>query len=206
MILGLSTEAISLLHVLISWSEAPSREAVAAPRQLYHRAVERRDRYTGCRPAFEPAEMLALIGEIEAADALYFHIVKLGATAGLYQVFLEKAGETDAPLRRALERTRSARATDPEVLPFVRSLLSRRETRRGGIAPHHLSRALSDTLSARERDILDRISRGFSNKLIARGLDISPETVKTHVKRIFIKLGVSTRAEAVSRGQSLGLL
>jgi LuxR family maltose regulon positive regulatory protein len=50
------------------------------------------------------------------------------------------------------------------------------------------------------------ISQGFANKRIARTLQISPETVKSHVKRIFSKLAVSTRTEAVSRAGSLGLL
>jgi LuxR family maltose regulon positive regulatory protein len=50
------------------------------------------------------------------------------------------------------------------------------------------------------------ISQGLSNKHIARTLTISPETVKSHVKHIFLKLAVSTRAAAVSRGGALGLL
>jgi LuxR family maltose regulon positive regulatory protein len=65
---------------------------------------------------------------------------------------------------------------------------------------------VSATLTARERETLAMISQGFSNKGIARILEISPETVKSHVKRIFLKLAVSTRAEAVSRAASLGLL
>jgi DNA-binding CsgD family transcriptional regulator len=63
-----------------------------------------------------------------------------------------------------------------------------------------------DKLTARERDVLLMISQGLSNKRIARALEISPETVKSHVKRIFSKLTVGTRAEAVSRAGSLGLL
>jgi LuxR family maltose regulon positive regulatory protein len=50
------------------------------------------------------------------------------------------------------------------------------------------------------------ISKGLCNKRIARALEISPETVKSHIKRIFLKLAVSNRAEAVSRAGSLGLL
>jgi LuxR family maltose regulon positive regulatory protein len=50
------------------------------------------------------------------------------------------------------------------------------------------------------------ISEGQSNKLIARTLKISPETVKSHVKNIFLKLAVGTRAAAVSRAGALGLL
>jgi LuxR family maltose regulon positive regulatory protein len=50
------------------------------------------------------------------------------------------------------------------------------------------------------------IGQGLSNKGIARTLEISPETVKSHVKRIFSKLAVSTITAAVSRAGSLGLL
>ena len=54
--------------------------------------------------------------------------------------------------------------------------------------------------------ILSKIGQGYSNKRIARTLEISPETVKSHVKHIFLKLDVTARSEAVSRGVSLGLL
>jgi DNA-binding CsgD family transcriptional regulator len=50
------------------------------------------------------------------------------------------------------------------------------------------------------------IGQGFSNKRIARALQISPETVKSHVKHIFLKLAVSTRTEAVFQALSLGPL
>jgi ATP/maltotriose-dependent transcriptional regulator MalT len=64
--------------------------------------------------------------------------------------------------------------------------------------------AISDPLSVREGYILDLIAQGRSNKEIARSLCIAPETVKTHVKHIFIKLNVEKRAQAVSRAHSLG--
>jgi len=65
---------------------------------------------------------------------------------------------------------------------------------------------VSETLTPRERDILAMISQGLSNKHIARTLKISPETVKSHVKNIFLKLSVGTRAAAVSRAGALGFL
>jgi DNA-binding CsgD family transcriptional regulator len=48
--------------------------------------------------------------------------------------------------------------------------------------------------------------QGRSNKRIARIFEISPETVKSHVERIFLKLEVGTRTEAVFRAVSLELL
>jgi ATP/maltotriose-dependent transcriptional regulator MalT len=65
---------------------------------------------------------------------------------------------------------------------------------------------LSEPLSTREGGILKLIAEGLSNKEIARSLAIAPETVKSHVKHIFIKLNVEKRAQAVSRAQILGFL
>jgi len=89
--------------------------------------------------------------------------------------------------------------------PFVGSLLSQWHARYAdvGAAP---SKRVSDPLTARERDVLAMISQGCSNKRIARTLDISPETVKSHIKHIFLKLEVCTRTEAVFRAVSLRLL
>jgi DNA-binding CsgD family transcriptional regulator len=61
-------------------------------------------------------------------------------------------------------------------------------------------------LSPRERSILELIGQGQSNKEIARQLHISPETVKSHVKNIFSKLGVERRAQAIYQAKDLGLV
>ena len=57
-------------------------------------------------------------------------------------------------------------------------------------------RSLLDSLTEREREILEHLSRGESNKTIARALDISHDTVKLHVRHILAKLNVSSRVEA----------
>ncbi|YCH28446.1 LuxR C-terminal-related transcriptional regulator [Pseudomonas sp. D2-5] len=64
----------------------------------------------------------------------------------------------------------------------------------------------SALLSARECDILSEISRGASNKEVARRLSISPSTVRTHMESIFRKLECSTRAAATLKGLTLGLI
>jgi DNA-binding CsgD family transcriptional regulator len=92
---------------------------------------------------------------------------------------------------------------DRELPLFVGSLLARWGA---GYAGDRSAQSNSRVLTPRERDVLATISQGFSNKRIARTLEISPETVKTHVKRIFLKLAVNTRTEAVYRAASLGLL
>jgi ATP/maltotriose-dependent transcriptional regulator MalT len=190
----------------VSWAETPSREAVAGLRQLYHQTLEKQDLYVGCGLAVELAEMLAAMEETEEADALFFHTVKAAAAAGLYQVFLEGGPESGMLLRRAYARAATPASADRDVLSFVGSLLSRWDARNADSPPEQPRGRVSDTLTARERDVLAMISQGFANKRIARTLEISPETVKSHVKRIFSKLAVSTRTEAVSRAGSLGLM
>jgi two-component system, NarL family, nitrate/nitrite response regulator NarL len=51
-------------------------------------------------------------------------------------------------------------------------------------------------LTARERQILDNLAQGLSNKAIARALDISHDTVKLHVRHILAKLNLTSRVEA----------
>ena len=65
---------------------------------------------------------------------------------------------------------------------------------------------LGGRLSPRERTIVGLMGRGLSNKRIARQLSIAPETVKSHAKSIFWKLMVQTRAQAVYRASTLGLI
>ena len=57
-------------------------------------------------------------------------------------------------------------------------------------------RGLIESLTERERQILEHLSRGESNKTIARALDISHDTVKLHVRHILSKLNLSSRVEA----------
>jgi ATP/maltotriose-dependent transcriptional regulator MalT len=65
---------------------------------------------------------------------------------------------------------------------------------------------LGGRLSARERTIVLLMGHGLSNKRIARQLSIAPETVKSHAKSIFLKLIVQSRAQAVYRASTLGLI
>jgi len=57
-----------------------------------------------------------------------------------------------------------------------------------------------DVLTTRERDVFELLAQGMTNKAIAEQLVISPNTVKRHLKAIFVKLDVNTRSAAVSIG------
>lgn len=61
-------------------------------------------------------------------------------------------------------------------------------------------------LSPRQLDVLHRLEAGLATKEIARELGLSPHTVRNHVQAILRALGVPTRARAINRARSLGLL
>lgn len=63
-----------------------------------------------------------------------------------------------------------------------------------------------EPLTPREREVLELLSQGLSNKEIARRLQISEHTAKFHVSAIYGKLGVQSRAEAVALGLRRGLV
>jgi len=61
-------------------------------------------------------------------------------------------------------------------------------------------------LTARECEILERLAGGESNKEMARALGISPNTVKTHVARVYEKLEAPKRIQAVEKARFLGII
>ncbi len=64
----------------------------------------------------------------------------------------------------------------------------------------------SRDLTIRELDVLQGVASGWSNKVIARQLNLTPETVKWHLKNIMRKLDAKSRQEAVMRAIAHGLL
>jgi DNA-binding CsgD family transcriptional regulator len=80
--------------------------------------------------------------------------------------------------------------------------------RRAPPAPFELNVQALESLgiSDREREVLELLAAGSSNKEIARRLEVSPNTVKTHVARLFEKLSVSRRTAAISRARELGVI
>lgn len=61
-------------------------------------------------------------------------------------------------------------------------------------------------ISPRELEVLAQIAAGHSNKEIARRLEVSPNTVKTHLARLFEKLQARRRTDAIARARELGIL
>ncbi|MEU6798934.1 response regulator transcription factor [Nonomuraea wenchangensis] len=98
----------------------------------------------------------------------------------------------DAPREELHRAVRTAAAGGAVLAPSVASAL--------------ISRPAAQEPSPRELEVLRLVARGAANKEIARALLISETTVKTHLKHVFAKLGVETRAAAVVVAMERGLL
>ena len=61
-------------------------------------------------------------------------------------------------------------------------------------------------ISQRELAVLEQIAAGRSNKEIARQLRVSPNTIKTHVARLFAKLEATRRTDAINKARALGIV
>lgn len=98
----------------------------------------------------------------------------------------------DAPRDELLACIRAVHAGETFVPPLVAAKLA--------------AQVSSERLTVREREILELMGAGASNKGIARQLGISEGTVKTHVKSVLQKLEVASRTEAVSMAARRGLI
>ncbi|MEU5402822.1 response regulator transcription factor [Streptomyces sp. NPDC005963] len=121
--------------------------------------------------------------------------------------------DTDADITRAIGAGATGyllKAERPEELfAAIRAAAQGRTTLSAPVASRVMDRMRgtgSPQLTERERDILGQLGRGLGNREIARALFISEATVKTHLGRIYAKLGVDTRAGAVSVAKERRLL
>lgn len=96
--------------------------------------------------------------------------------------------------------------TREEIIEAVRQVHAGNRFLPPAIAARLADRMIRPGLTPRELDVLRLVSRGRTNKEIAAAMFISDETVKSHMKGLFQKLGVHDRAEAIAVALQRGLL
>jgi DNA-binding NarL/FixJ family response regulator len=129
-------------------------------------------------------------------DENVYRAVKAGAAGFLLKDL--PAEELVAAIRLA------ARGSDALLAPAVtRRLVERFAQRR---PPTKASVRVTDELTARELEVLRLVAGGLSNSEIAQELHVSGATVKTHVARILMKLGLRDRVQAVVVAYESGLI
>jgi LuxR family transcriptional regulator, maltose regulon positive regulatory protein len=180
------------------------QEATGALTRLLQEAEAAQRETLAIRLRLKIAMVLLAANDRGKALEVFRKALRAAAPAGFYQTILEQGTEVGALLtaaREAIDRS-----------PFFKDELAYVDRLQQGwkslykAEPEQGGGACKEPLSPRERNILQLIAEGQSNKEIARTLGVAPETVKSHVKNIFVKLDVERRAQAVARAQSLGVV
>jgi LuxR family maltose regulon positive regulatory protein len=129
------------------------------------------------------------------------HALALAEPEGYVRIFLDEGSSMMQLLREA-----SARETMPDYTDKLLAAFEA-EKRRGEDKPAlPAAQPLIEPLSQRELRVLQLISQGLSNREIGERLFLALDTVKGHNRRLFDKLQVQSRTEAIARARELGLL
>ncbi|MFJ2840725.1 response regulator [Streptomyces griseofuscus] len=137
---------------------------------------------------------------------------RLRATSPAPHVLVLTTYDTDADVTRAVAAGATGYLLKAERAEDLFTAIHAAARGRPALSPPVADRVMSrlrnprPTLTPRERDILAQLAHGLPNHAIARSLFISEATVKTHLRRIYDKLGVDTRAGAVAVAKEQRLL
>ena len=135
------------------------------------------------------------LGEADEAAHHLATALALGEPQNFVRTFLDEG----QPMAALLTRIQQAAALSESLQQYAATLLA-------AFTPQTAAQPLVDPLSDRELEVLHLIAQGLSNREIATRLFLAIDTVKGHNRRIFDKLGVRRRTEAVAQARELGLL
>ncbi|APE36203.1 DNA-binding response regulator [Nocardia mangyaensis] len=144
---------------------------------------------------FEPPVRVLMLTTFDIDDYVY-EALSLGASG-----FLLK----DAPAEELVRAVRVVADGEALLAPTITRRLIADVTRRRNTARTPAAPALS-SLTPREREVLELVAKGLSNTEIAASLYVAEQTVKTHVSKVFSKLGLRDRAQAVVLAYESGLV
>jgi LuxR family transcriptional regulator, maltose regulon positive regulatory protein len=161
-------------------------------------------------------QLLECRGELDAADRLVARAVRL-AQRGVASVEIAYSLLTLAAVRQQLGRRADAAklhqqakltvgsCDDPGVLQ-ARLMRTERRLREASPGPSSHDLTGGEDLSAAELNVLRLLASDLSQREIASELQLSFNTIKTHTRNIYRKLGAATRAEALARARRLSLV
>ncbi len=184
--LGRAAEAVELG---LSWKSFFRCEGLSLPLQETCYALSLACEFLGRHdPAFENLDQSLAIASNLGTSGPFHHGPELdGIRRDVFTLWTRRAHRPEASVAALVARLSGG---DPR-----------------GVAPSERATTKpANPLSEREIEVLQAIREGRSNKEIADTLFVAESTVKTHLKNIFVKLGVSNRTHAVSLAQDTGIL
>jgi LuxR family maltose regulon positive regulatory protein len=140
------------------------------------------------------------LGERAAACSALDAALALAEPVGAMRLFLD-----EGPALADLLRDRRTHGSNPAYAADILSALDVRTLSHQG-STEARNRPAAEPLTERELEVLRLLATGQSAPQIARALYVEVNTVRTHVKHLYGKLGVHSRDQAVWRARELGLL
>ncbi|MBN2389616.1 MAG: LuxR family transcriptional regulator [Anaerolineae bacterium] len=174
-------------------------EALPMLERARERALARQRIASAIHISILQARALHARGSVVQAVVPLERALQLAEPGGYIRAFVDEGEAIEALLRRMYASV-GAHAVTPDYVAKI--LAAFREEPKQATTGDELLEPLSD----REMEVLCLIAANMSNQDIADTLVVSLNTVKTHIRRLYGKLSVNSRLEAVERGRELGLL
>lgn len=172
-----------------------------AIRILDHFSREARD--NGHVRASMKYSLLAAIAYEKTGDAVrqtqhLREALQIAGRSGFVRAFIDEKDELEPMLCRYIADAPESGTVAPH-LETVQAIL-------GHLASLPSDRSIEPPLSRTENKVLNELGQGYSNKNIARRIDVSESTVRFHLRNIFVKLNVSSRLQAVAIARQKNLI
>jgi LuxR family maltose regulon positive regulatory protein len=185
---------------------APVRRALTLLDQLHEKA-ERSDLiWLRIKSLLLQALGQHMLGELAPALAALEQALALAEPEGCVRVFADEG----TPMAGLLRQVHADGTASDYAVALLAALEGHPQRDIPKATPPHggesLRLPLAEPLTERELDVLQLLAAGRSNPQIARALYVEVNTVKTHLKRLYGKLGVQGRVQATQRARELGLL
>jgi LuxR family maltose regulon positive regulatory protein len=179
----------------------PGREILTRLRATATRATSQNQRWRALKLTIIESKTRACLGDEPGALRLMRRAVELAAPGRLIRTFADEGGSTLALLGRIADEEASAPSSLP--LAFVDEVLAS-----GGLLrrPPEGRVAAVEPLSPREREMMQMVAAGLTNRELGRRLYVTENTVKWHLQHIFAKLGVTNRVRAIIAARDNGVI
>ena len=140
--------------------------------------------------------------EQEKALAVLEHAIELAEAGGYVRIFVDEGPR----LARLLYQAANRKVAHAYIQRLLAAFPIPKDNKKVGRKSGQASPEFIEQLSERELEVLQLLADGLSRQEIATRLIISLNTVKTHTRNIYSKLGVHNQLQAVGKAQGLGLL
>ncbi len=197
-------DCLVLARAAIAMAENRPHQAATLLRQLHEQSLADHNAYFALGVGTALAVALFAANDVNGALDVFGDVVKAGNLAKAQRTILDQGPEV-GPLLQQLRDGGGRAPRTAQLDAYLDVLLAAWRAAYADPTPMAPAK-MHDSLSPREREILALIADGQSNKEIARSLGITPETVKSHLKHIFVKLAVTKRSQAVQRAHTLDVI